>query len=660
MTILVGKNLGRAFGADVLFGGVNIKIFKNARIGLVGPNGIGKTTLLRILSAIEDPSTGSISVAEGVRIGYLRQEAIEAFAEKDNTVYEEMLTVFAALRQVEAHLRELESQMEMDASDDLLHRYGNQLEMFEHLGGYDYETLIEKTLGGLGFARAHYEMSLQHLSGGQKTRALLARLLLEQPDLLILDEPTNHLDVEAIEWLEGTLRNWKGALLIVSHDRYFLDKVTTTTWEMRADGVDEYRGNYSAYIQQRQERWEYHLKLYEQERERLLEEIDYVKRNIARASTNGMAVGRLRLLSRDVYAIHQVGILAYKNSRSWSELDLGAVRPYGVEEAEKLIKSIPAPAGRPPKLNIRLKTTYRSGEIVIRSRQLVVGYPDVHLFSADDIRLERQECAALIGNNGTGKTTFLKTIMGEIAPLSGTIQLGINLKIGYFAQAHDTLNPDQRVIDAILHHKNIPVSEARHYLAHYLFRGDDVFKKIGMLSGGERARLALAILALQGANFLLLDEPTNHLDIPAQEVLQEVLENFEGTILLVSHDRYLIDHLATQIWSLEEGHLSIFKGDYQAFIAAQEAHSQAEKDARAAAKQEKKTARISPNHAKIMRQLETQIQEAESLVEALNSAIVAASGSQDFLTLNRLTADYSAAQATLEQLVNQWTALAEV
>ncbi|MFN8375519.1 MAG: ABC-F family ATP-binding cassette domain-containing protein [Anaerolineae bacterium] len=666
MSILNITNLSQSFGAFTVFSGLSASVPHGAKIGLVGPNGIGKTSLLLILCKLAQASSGSVHVAQGTRIGYLRQEAMEAFAQRENTVYEEMMTVFAGVQDMEAKMRELEERMAEDYSDALLEEYGAVQEAFEHIGGYDYELRIQQTLEGLGFPKELYEMPLTRLSGGQKTRALLARLLLERPDLLILDEPTNHLDVDAVEWLETTLRNWNGALLIVSHDRYFLDAVVNTIWEMSRTGIETYRGNYSAYVKQRQERWERQDEVYQQEMERLAKEIDYVKRNIVRASTNALAVGRLRRLSRDLIAIQEVGLMAYRESKSWLQLGVGAVRPLGVMEAEQAIKEIESPNIRPPKLNLRLKSTLRSGDLVLRTRNLDVGYPEKFLFSADDITLTRGECAALIGPNGTGKTTFLKTIMGELEALGGRTMLGSSLRVGYFAQAHGDMQLDNSVIDELIRHKNMLPGEARNHLAMFLFRKDDVFKKVSMLSGGERAKLAMAILALQGANFLLLDEPTNHLDIPAQEVLQEVLENFDGTILLVSHDRYLVDRLATQIWSLENEHLQVFKGNYQEFLAARETDRQKAKEARAAAKQEQKVMAngkrsMNGNQRKqgeSMAKLELQIAQMEIALQRIGKGLQIAGKKQDNHDIQRLSHEYSTTQAQLDELMNQWTVLA--
>ncbi|HXF63451.1 MAG TPA: ABC-F family ATP-binding cassette domain-containing protein [Caldilineaceae bacterium] len=673
MSILTLTNVGHSFGDFDLFSGITASIPNDAKIGLVGPNGIGKTTLLRILAGLEVSSSGTVTVSQGTRIGYLRQEAMEAFAGRENTVYAEMLSVFGDIKVQEAALQELEARMaaggaSMEGFDELLHTYSEAQQAFELAGGYEYETRIAQVLYGLGFEREEWHKPLAQLSGGQKTRALLARLLLEQPDLLILDEPTNHLDVEAIEWLEGTLRAWPGALLLVSHDRYFLDKVVDRIWEMSRAGIELYRGNYSAYVQQRQERWERREVEFQAIKERFLKELDYIKRNIARDATTNMAKGRLRRLVREVRVV-QAGGLQSLLDKQWGqvmdEVSISEAR-WGVMEVEQAIKSLESPIRRPPKLNLRLKTTLRSGNLVLRSGPLEIGYPGNLLFRADPIQLERGECAALIGPNGTGKTTFLRTLMGQIEPLAGEIRFGASLKVGYFAQAHEKLNPDHTVLDELLSHKHMLLGQARNYLAQYLFRGDDVYKPVRLLSGGERGRLALALLALEGANFLLLDEPTNHLDIPAQEVLQEVLEQFDGTILLVSHDRYLIDRLATQIWELREGRLHVFAGPYAEYVAAREAAAEAARQNAAAqrveARRNQGSDRQSKNEARrrerALAEMEEQVHRLEALLAQIEQDLQAASHAQDLARVQELSAAYAQTQATLEQSLDAWAELA--
>ncbi len=671
MSILTAHDLSLSFGAFDVFRGVSLRVANDGKVGLIGPNGIGKTSLLLILAGLSQPTTGSVHVARGRSLGYLRQESIEAFASRRNTVYAEMETVFAHLKSQEARLRDMEAAMEAGEYDEaLLAAYGELQQAFESAGGYDYPLRIRRTLQGLGLGEKYWDMPLCHLSGGQQTRALLARLLLEKPDLLILDEPTNHLDVEAIEWLENTLREWQGAILIVSHDRYFLDNVVNTIWEMSRAGIEAYTGNYSAYLKQRQERWERQAKVFWEEKARLEKDLDFIKRNIARQSSNARAVGLLKRLSRDLAIIESLGVMGLRSGQSWLEMDLGNVRPLGVAEAERIINNLAEPNGRPPHLNMRLEIAHRSGNIVSRANDLRVGYPGNPLFTVDAMELRRGECVALLGANGSGKTTFLKTLLGQLEPLAGEIYLGASLKVGYFAQAHSELNPDDTVLESLLRKKEMLAGPARNHLARYLFRGDDVYKKVSALSGGERSRLALARLALDNANLLLLDEPTNHLDIPAQEVLQEVLESFAGTVLLVTHDRYLVDRLATQIWELRDGRLHIFKGSYRQYLedrARQAAIVQANKDSakRSSAPPNWRAPRSGGKRrwqqAQRLQDLERRILEQEAVLARLDERLQAAVGPQNavrpFDELHRLSWQYAQAQSTLDALMAQWEEL---
>ena len=536
MSLLTFSSLSKSFGQHDIFSNLTGAVPHESRVGIVGPNGIGKTTLLRILAGLDDPSGGGVTRSRGVRVGYLPQEAVAT--ETKNTLWEEMLTAFTDLLKTESELRRLESLMSDPAQyESAMEKYGHLQEQFEHSGGYTYETRIKQTLEGLGFESGDYHRALIQFSGGQKTRALLARLLLEAPDLLILDEPTNHLDIHAVEWLEKFLGEWHGSVLIVSHDRYFLDEVVNKVWEISATRMEEYNGNYSAFVLQRSERTERQRREYESQQEFIAKEQDYIRRNIAGQNT-AQAKGRRRRLER------------------LKDTD-GAI----VERPRELST-----------LNLSLNTDLRSGDRVVETHDVGVGYQDDKkvLFYAPDVLLWRGEIAALIGPNGAGKSTFLKTLLGQIPPLKGKVKLGSSLKIGYFAQAHEGLDPEKTPIEEIQGVREMPVPQARDYLAKFLFTGDDVFKKVSVLSGGERGRLALAKLAMEGANFLLLDEPTNHLDIPSQEILEAVLSDFEGTILLISHDRYLIDALATQVWSLEEGKLEVFRGNYHEYVEMKE------------------------------------------------------------------------------------------
>lgn len=574
MILLQGKQLAQSFGAEDIFEELDLRLMDKERVGLVGPNGCGKTTLLQILAGLQEPRAGELSVKADLTLGYLQQEAVLTFAGQDNTIYEEMLSVFADLVAQEKQLRELEAAMAAgEVSETILAEYGRIQEAYDVGGGYQYQHEIKRVLHGLGFAQSDWQMPLTHLSGGQKTRVLLGRLLLEQPDLLILDEPTNHLDLTAVEWLERMLRTWPGALLIVSHDRYFLDRIVTHIWEMRPTKLKSYKGNYTSYTQQRQLEWAHEEALFQAEKGRLEAELDFIRKNIAGGKTD-IAKGKLKRLTRDIVLIEEFGVTAVQG-KSW--LQIGErVRTFSANEAAERIRQLPSPNARRPNLNIRLKPEQRSGRLVLRSKKLQIGYPDTFLFDCDDLHLERLDCAALIGSNGSGKSTFLRTLIGEIPPLRGKLRFGAGLVTGYFAQGHEQLDLQKQVLEEVVAHKPMSIEDARNYLAQYLFRGDDVFKQVADLSGGERGRLALALLALDEANFLLLDEPTNHLDIPSQEVLQAVLEQFDGTIVLVSHDRYLVDRLATQIWELRDGRLQIFDGTYEAFLASREVEAEEE------------------------------------------------------------------------------------
>ncbi len=572
MSILTVNSISKSFGNFDLFSGISFSVPKGARMALVGPNGVGKTTLLRILVGEDEASSGTVATAKGVQIGYLPQEAD---LDMNGTLWESCESIFDHFKSQQAELHRLEALMADPAqAEDVMQRYGKLQHDFEQRGGYTYPTRIKQVLTGLGFDEADYPMQLDHLSGGQRTRAFLARLLLSDPDLLLLDEPTNHLDISAVEWLESYLAQWDGAAVIVSHDRYFLDKACNAILEMLPGGYELYRGNYSAYLHQRQERAERRQEVFEREKEKLLKEALYVKKYIAGQNVT-QARGRLRRLSRIIQAIEQVGMEAVLNKK-WIEVSEDitvTTSDLSPDEAERRVRALQSPVRTLPRLHLQLHSQKRSGDLVVRTRDLQVGYhddpergvPGKFLFSAPDIELRRRECAALIGPNGAGKTTFLKTILGQLEPLAGEVILGASLQIGYFAQAHEGLDPNRTVmeeIDSLMPHW-LP-GQIRDYLGKYLFSGDDVFKKVDMLSGGERGRLALAKLALQDTNLLLLDEPTNHLDIPSQEILQAVLDDYPGTILLVTHDRYLIDALGTQIWEVnpDESALTVFKGTY--------------------------------------------------------------------------------------------------
>jgi len=573
MSILTFSNLSKEFHGEYIFNSLSGAVEKDSAIGIVGANGIGKTTLLKVLAGRLEASEGSVEGMRGLKIGYLQQEAIQAFAEKNNSIYEEMVMVFDPLVRKREQLKDLEEQLTLKGdSEELLERYGRLLEAYEEAGGYEYELTIEKTLEGLGFSSVEWTMPLTHCSGGQKTRALLARLLLEKPDLLILDEPTNHLDEEAVEWLEGKLLRWDKAVVIVSHDRYFLDSNAKQIWEMNIHGFEKFRGNYSSYVAQREERRERRQKTFDATVEFFLKEMFYIRRYIDKKTTQ--AKGRLKRLVRQVKAVEIGGPEAL--NRGWNDFLLsidsdkmcGGISgsKWSVNETEKHIRALKChnPYVKPMKMRINC-TSHIPGRI-LSVRDIAVGYGEKILFSMEDGEILRGDRVALLGSNGCGKTTFLKNILGEIPLCRGEISMVGNVKVAYYAQSHDFLTEGRTVVEELMSHKaGLLEGEARSYLGAYLFSGDDVFKKTEMLSGGERGRLTLAILALREVNFLILDEPTNHLDIQSREILEEALLHFQGTIIFVTHDRYLINKMATRIWKIEEGVIIPFKGSYGAY-----------------------------------------------------------------------------------------------
>jgi ATP-binding cassette subfamily F protein 3 len=627
MSIISAIDLGKAFGADDIFSHLSFSV--RARIGLVGINGVGKTTLLRILMGLEEPSAGRVQRAKNLKVGYLAQEAT---LDTTRTLWEECLAVFEPLRERQRELHRLESLMSDPAqAESIIDTYGRLQHEFDHLGGYTYENRIRMTLMGVGFSSEDEKRPIPQLSGGQRTRACLARLLLSDPDLLLLDEPTNHLDIAAIEWLEAYLRDWAGSVLIVSHDRYFLDQVVSTIWEM-TPALEVYHGNYSAYVNQRNERYESKLAEFKAQQGFIQKEEDYIRRNIAGQNTH-QARGRRTRLER------------------------------------MMEESLLTPPRQARRLSLRLAPAGRSGDLVLRTYGLSIGYADEGraLFHVPDLVLRRGECAAILGPNGAGKTTFLKTLLEQIPPYGGEVSPGASLKIGYFAQAHELLHPDwtlMQEIDAI-GSKMLP-AEVRDYLARFLFTGDDVFRTVDTLSGGERGRLALACLSLTGYNLLLLDEPTNHLDLPSQEVLQSILADFPGTILLVSHDRYLIDALATQIWEVlpDERTLRPFDGTYSEYKAASQVETatpmvktvQVEKP-RQTPSQSGAPSKQQLHRRQVRREeLEKRITELEQQIEATGRQLE--NPPADPAKVQLLGQDYNDLQAILDKHLDEWGELA--
>lgn len=617
MSLITVHNLSKSFGANDIFSGISFAVPRGARIGLLGVNGIGKTTLLRILLGLDEASGGTVQRARGLRVGYLPQEAQ---FESNNTLWAECLLVYKELIAKQEELHRLELRLE---HGEILEDYGKLQLEFEHSGGYTFELTIRQTLSGLGFTREDEQRPLSQLSGGQRTRALLAKLLLDNPDLLLMDEPTNHLDIAAVEWLEDYFSKWQGAMLTVSHDRYFLDKAVRTIWEMTPE-LEIYHGNYSAYLVQREERYKRRMEEFEKQNEHIEKEEDYIRKNIAGQNTK-QAKGRLRRLSR---LLVESRLSAPKKKRS---------------------------------LHLRLDAGGRSGDLVLRTYDLKVGYADEGhaLFDVPDLILKRGECAAVLGPNGAGKTTFLKTILEKMPPYAGRAELGASLKVGYFAQAHEGLHAEWTLMQEIeaLEPKWLP-GQVRDYLASFLFTGDDVFMTVDTLSGGERGRLALACLALNGSNLLLLDEPTNHLDLPSQDILQGILSDYKGTILLVSHDRYLIDALATQVWEVDpdERSMTVFKGTYSEYRTYRQAGT-IEKVVETGKKKESgKRSGVSKDQQRKQKEklsaLEDEIAQLEHDLESMSSQMQALpKESRRIFTLGQ---EIVSLQRLLDERLNEW------
>ena len=624
MSIFTAHRVKKSFGALDVLADVTIALARGQRAALVGPNGAGKTTLLRILAGFEEPGGGTIHRARGLTIGYLPQRAESALG-GEASLFDTLRAVFADLERRAEQLRTLERAMADPAEHDaVIDKYSRLLEQFEFGGGYTYETRIRQTLSGVGFDEAEFDKPVGILSGGQKTRALLARLILQSPDLLLLDEPTNHLDVSAVEWLEATLKDYAGAIVVVAHDRYFLDTVVDRVWELEQGRIEEYPGNYSQYLVLREERREEQRKAYERQQEFVAKEQDYIRRNMAGQNTR-QAKGRLKRLNR-------------------------LERETQPQERKSM--------------RLSLATDLRSGDIVLRARDLAVGYADPAdgerkpLVRCPQLHLFRGQRAALWGPNGAGKTTFLKTVLGELPPLEGEVELGASIHIGYFAQTQDALNPNDSILDAILAVEDMPISKARGLLGSYLFSGDDVFKRIRDLSGGERARVALAILALQGANVLLLDEPTNHLDLASQEILQDVLSDFKGTMILVSHDRYLVDALATHVWAIEEGMLVVYEGNYTDYAAQRVEKARKEGKVTKGAVSKTRAAKASQDEArrrqKRIAELETEITLLETRLADLSRQIETASPGK----VGALGEEYTRIEQDLHHRLDEWAEIA--
>jgi ATP-binding cassette subfamily F protein 3 len=637
MSTLSIHDLRMAFGGHDVLRGVTADLPEGAHVGLVGPNGGGKSTLLRIVAGLETPTGGAVHRAQGDRLVYVAQEPLLVAG---RSVFEEALSARAELLALEQALAEAADALAAATAEeaDAAHEHYAELEMrFERSGGYTFESEAKRVLHGLGLTEAFWPRQAGELSGGERARLGLARALLQEPDVLLLDEPTNHLDLEALTWLEQTLAARKGTLVVVSHDRYFLDKVAGVIWELRDGVVTVFNGNYSAYERQRQERDARQQLEYERQQEFIAKTEEFIRRFKA-GQRSREARGRETRLAR-------------------------------MERIERVRER--------PRLSIGTGKVSRSGDIALRLTDLAVAHPGdptrAILTAPRDLDLIRGDRVAIVGANGTGKTTLLRTIMGELAPLSGSARFGANVTPAFFRQAAEDLGPADSVLDVLVETTAGMIPEARDRAARFLFRGEDVFKIVGDLSGGERSRLSLARLFYSGANFLLLDEPTNHLDLPSREALESTLASWGGSLLFVSHDRRFIDMVATHLWLVEDGRLVRFEGNWSAHLAAQTAppplpvdvaglpsrgarpessRPQPDRGRRPATREERRLeARV--------RELERQVSEAEQEVARLHRELEAASAAHDVERVRELGERYTAAEALLANVMEEWEAAAQ-
>lgn len=518
MSILFCRNLTVDVSGQTLLEDINLAIEPGEKVGLVGPNGVGKTTLLRAILQEITPEHGQTTISG--TIGYLPQSPL---LKEEGTIWESMLQERSDLLDMRAELQRLEQEMARNSEERILAQYARLMECYERQGGYALEAQVRKILAGLGLGEK-LSTIVRRLSGGEKTRLALAKLLLRSPEILILDEPTNHLDIKALEWLEGFLGDYAGAVLVVSHDRYFLDRLVTKIFYLSSLGLKAYSGNYSEFEWQLATEEKTLEREAEQQAKKIARLEEYIRRNKAGVNSR-QARGR--------------------------ELQLQKIKPVIQANMNKQV-------------SISLKSSSRSGDRVLEIEDLAVAFGSRQLFSHVELKLRRGDRVALLGANGVGKTSLLKAIMG-VVPYRGRVRLGANVRIGYYSQEHEELSVSGTVIDEIRSASDLKDPEIRQLLARYGFTGEDVFKDIAVLSGGEKSRLALGKLFLTGGNLILLDEPTNHLDAATREVLEEALQDYDGTVLLVSHDRYFLDRIVTRIAHLTERGLELYEGDYTGY-----------------------------------------------------------------------------------------------
>ena len=632
MIILQANKIERSFAGEVLFDDISLQVDERDRIALVGKNGAGKSTLLKILVGEEEPTSGEINKKRDLSLSYLAQDSR---FESSNTIYDEMLHVFDDLRKTEKSLRQMELEMGEKTGaelEKLMQDYDRLSEEFRQAGGFTYEADIRAILNGFKFDESMWQMKIEELSGGQNTRLALAKMLLEKPNLLVLDEPTNHLDIETIAWLENYLVNYSGALLIVSHDRYFLDKVATVTVDLTKHSLDRYVGNYSSFVEQKEQKLLTEAKNYEKQQKEIAALEDFVNRNLVRASTTKRAQSRRKQL----------------------------------EKMELLDK----PEAGTKSAHMTFHSDKTSGNVVFTVEEAAVGYDDQILSEPINLDIRKMNAVAIVGPNGIGKSTLIKSIVGQIPFIKGEARFGANVEVGYYDQTQSKLTPHNSVLDELWNDfKLTPEVEIRNRLGAFLFSGDDVKKTVGMLSGGERARLLLAKLSMENNNFLILDEPTNHLDIDSKEVLENALIDFDGTLLFVSHDRYFINRVATQVLELSEEGSTLYLGDYDYYL-----EKKAELESLAAAQAEavpiSSTEEVTSNdyhlqkqNQKELRKITRRIEQLEAEMEELDQKIQDITetmhSTNDAANLVQLQSDLDQLTVQQEAVMEEWAELSE-
>ncbi|MFR4286619.1 MAG: ABC-F family ATP-binding cassette domain-containing protein [Enterococcus italicus] len=633
MILLQVAQIARLFGADILFQNIQMEIDSHARIGLVGRNGAGKSTLLKIIAGLEEPDRGTISKNKQATLSYLAQDTGLI---SDKTVWEEMLDAFSSVRKMEARMREVELAISQISPSDsnyarLLKEYDQLQHEFAEKNGYGYENEIRSVLHGFQFDASFYDKAIATLSGGQKTRLALAKLLLQKPDILILDEPTNHLDIPTLSWLESYLQGYSGALLIVSHDRYFLDKVVNEVYEISRHKMRHYKGNYSRYLTMKAEQLTSEMKAYEKQQDQIAKLEDFVARNLVRASTTKRAQSRRKQLEK------------------MDRLD----RPQGDEKSAHFLFAIEKP----------------SGNIVLQVEDGAIGYDAQHVL-AEPIQLDirKTEAVALVGPNGIGKSTLLKSIIHQLPFIRGKEQLGTNVTIGYYDQGQADLHSNKTILQELWdEHPTTPEVEIRNVLGGFLFSGQDVEKTIPLLSGGEKARVALAKLAMNQENFLILDEPTNHLDIDNKEVLENALIDYEGTLLFVSHDRYFINRVATKVVELSENGTRVYLGDYDYYLEKKQeerelqALLQDEQEEEVNPSAGKQSFQLSKEQQKQLRQARRKVEQIENQLAKLEDDIANYQTQMadpdildDHVQLQKLNQQLEEAQEAQMTLLEEW------